>query len=128
MIFKKSSYSIKYTKGCIKRDGEHMLFTIDYFNLIIICIIVSLQILVFCGGIVVGKMIGNSINNGQYNTMSNKTQGSTNNKSNISIDSKTFVTDIKTEGMEKKYDSLGDIERSEENISSSINKLKNIKR
>lgn len=105
-----------------------MLFTIDYLNLTTICIIVSLQILVFCGGIVVGRMIGSNINNGQYNTTSNKILGSTNNKSNISIDSKTFVTDIKTEGMEKKYDSLGDIERSEENISSSINKLKNMKR
>jgi hypothetical protein len=30
--------------------------------------------------------------------------------------------------MEKKYESLGEIKKSEENISNSINKLKNMKR
>lgn len=50
-------------------------------------------------------------------------------KSNVlSIDDTKYVVDIKTSGMEKKYDSLGDIKKSEENISNSINKLKNMKR
>ncbi len=49
-------------------------------------------------------------------------------KDNISIDDKKFVVDIKTEGLEKKYDSLGDIKQTQENISDSVNKLKNLKR
>ena len=105
-----------------------MLFTIDYFNLMTICIIVSLQILVFCGGIVVGKMTGTNINTGQYNTFSNKTQNNpNNNKSNILIDSKTFVTDIKTEGMEKKFTNMTETTNTSVDISTSVNKLKNLK-
>ena len=55
----------------------------------------------------------------------NNTQVST--KDKIQIDDKTFVTDIKTDNLEKKYKDLGDIKTSNENISSSINKLKNMK-
>lgn len=46
---------------------------------------------------------------------------------NISIDDKKFVVDIKTEGLEKKYDSLGEVSKSTDNITNSINKLKNLK-
>lgn len=46
----------------------------------------------------------------------------------ITIDESKYVTDIKTSGMEKKYENLGETKVSEENIESSINKLKNIKR
>lgn len=46
----------------------------------------------------------------------------------IAIDDKKFVTNIKTDGLEKKYDSLGETKQTEENISNSVNKLKNLKR
>jgi hypothetical protein len=46
----------------------------------------------------------------------------------LSIDDKKVVVDIKTDGLEKKYDSLGDVKQSKDNISNSINKLKNLKR
>jgi hypothetical protein len=46
----------------------------------------------------------------------------------ISIDDTKYVVDIQTSGMEKRYESLGDVKQSEENISNSINKLKNMKR
>lgn len=46
----------------------------------------------------------------------------------ITIDESKYVTDIKTSGMEKKYENLGETKISDENIESSINKLKNIKR
>jgi len=46
----------------------------------------------------------------------------------ITIDEAKFVTEIKTDHLEKKYDSLGDIKKSEENINRSIDKLKNMKR
>lgn len=48
--------------------------------------------------------------------------------STISIDDKKFVTDIRTDGLERKYETLGDIKKTEENISNSVNKLKNLKR
>lgn len=46
---------------------------------------------------------------------------------NIEIDDKKFVGDIKTDTLEKKYDSLGETKTSSENISGAINKLKNMK-
>lgn len=51
-----------------------------------------------------------------------------NNKPQIFIDDKKFVTEIKTDNLEKKYDSLGDIRTTQDNISESVNKLKNLKR
>jgi hypothetical protein len=45
----------------------------------------------------------------------------------ISIDNTKVVTDIKTDNLEKKYESLGDIKNSGDDISGSINKLKNLK-
>lgn len=57
-------------------------------------------------------------------------QNNTKNKNvnTLSIDDKKIVVDIKTDGLEKKYDSLGDVQQSKENISNSVNKLKNLKR
>lgn len=45
----------------------------------------------------------------------------------IQIDEKKFVGNINTDKLEKKYDSLGETKTSTENISNSINKLKNMK-
>ena len=50
------------------------------------------------------------------------------NNKKISIDSTKVVTDIKTDNLEKKYESLGEFKQSEDNISGSISKLKNLKR
>ena len=46
----------------------------------------------------------------------------------IAIDDKKIVTKINTDNLEKKYDSLGDKKESKENITESINKLKNLKK
>lgn len=48
-------------------------------------------------------------------------------KKEIQINDKKFVTDINTDKLEKKYSDLGDIKTSNESISSSIDKLKNMK-
>lgn len=105
-----------------------MSFTLEQATLISICIVVSLQILVFIGGIFVGKMIVGSRDNGQYTTFSNKPNNNNKKeKPNISIDSKTFVTDIKTEGMEKKFTSMTETTNTSVDISSSVSKLKNLK-
>ena len=49
-------------------------------------------------------------------------------KNNITIDDTKYVVDIKTDDIEKKYHSLGDKKTSTDNISSSVDKLKNLKR
>lgn len=96
-------------------------------NIIVVLIILILIINSF----VVGYLLGRSSNNsGVLNTKPQSFFKQQNSllKDTISIDDKKFVVDIKTEGLEKKYDSLGDIKKSEENISNSVNKLKNLKR
>jgi hypothetical protein len=45
----------------------------------------------------------------------------------VNIDEKIHITNIKTDGMVKKYDSLGEVKTSEENINNSIEKLKKMK-
>lgn len=51
-----------------------------------------------------------------------------NQKPLIKIDDTKFVTEIDTKSMEKKFDSLGEVQVSEDNLDQSINKLKNLKR
>ena len=48
-------------------------------------------------------------------------------KTKIQIDDKTFVTDITTDSLEKKYDNLGEIKKTSDNVTQSVNKLKNMK-
>lgn len=43
------------------------------------------------------------------------------------IDSRKIVVSINTDNLEKKYEQLGDIKKSEENITNSVSKLKNMK-
>ena len=95
-------------------------------------IIISILIIVnfICG--IIGYFIGVFTNKGVYNNpqsffkqQKNKNESVT---SNLSIDDKKLVVDIKTDGMERKYESFGDIKKTEENISNSVNKLKNLKR
>jgi hypothetical protein len=49
-------------------------------------------------------------------------------QNSIDIDNTKFVGDINTQGLEKKYNTLGDIQTTQDNISDSVNKLKNLKR
>lgn len=46
----------------------------------------------------------------------------------ISIDSSTHVVSIKTDNLEKKYEEITEKVKTDENISSSINKLKSLKK
>lgn len=46
----------------------------------------------------------------------------------INIDESTHVIKIKTDGLEKKYDEIGKNKTTQEDISSSVNKLKNLKK
>jgi hypothetical protein len=49
-------------------------------------------------------------------------------ESNIKIDDTKCVLDIQTNNLTKKYDELGEKTLSTDNISGSVNKLKNLKR
>jgi hypothetical protein len=66
-------------------------------------------------------------NNYVVHNRKNVKQHSSTSQTPISIDSSKVVVDINTEGLEKKYNKLGDIKKSQDNISNSINKLKNMK-
>jgi hypothetical protein len=81
----------------------------------------------------IGYFVGKQSGNGVYNTAINKPSSFFDNvkeekRAKVVIDDAKFVTEIKTDGMEKKYENLGEIKKSTENITNSINKLKNLKR
>jgi len=99
--------------------------TIIFFSITLLAIGVCL----FLIGYFIGKQstigVSNIINNVKPTSFFNE---ESNKNKTLSIDDTKYVVDIKTSDMEKKYESLGDIKKSEENISNSINKLKNMKR
>jgi hypothetical protein len=83
----------------------------------------------------VGFLLGRSLNNNTVTyekpeSFLNKQKKSAkkSNNSTISIDNTTHVTKIKTDNLEKKYDSMGNTQTTNENISESVNKLKNLKK
>lgn len=101
----------------------------DIFQILLLMILVALQIGVFIGGVFVGRFMCINTKEDYVKPQSFlKTSGQkeSNNKT-IQIDDKKFVTEIKTTGMEKKYDTIGKEQISDKDISSSINKLKNMK-
>lgn len=98
----------------------------DDFIKLILVLILGLNCLLV--GYVLGKL--NSSSQGSNAAPGsffahNKSTAQPNTK--IQIDEKKFVGDINTDKLEKKYDSLGETKTSTENISNSINKLKNMK-
>lgn len=101
--------------------------TNDTIFLLLIVLSVVSYIIVFILGLIIGIFW---LNRGVNNTILNKFDKNVLNKTNnkISIDDSKFVTDIKTDGMEKKYATIGETKNSSDNITESITKLKNIKR
>lgn len=96
-----------------------------------VTIFVCLCITSFCLGFLLGKLNGIQVvttteKEIQVKKYRQKEQP-VEEKINIEIDSRKVVTDIKTDGLEKKYDTLGEVKQSTENIGSSINKLKNLR-
>lgn len=92
-----------------------------------ILILVILNIFSFVIGLILGKIwsISGVYDNEKPTSFFKQQNNITKNK--VSIDDTKYVTSIKTEGLEKKYNSLGDIKKSDENIQNSVNKLKNMK-
>jgi hypothetical protein len=100
--------------------------TIIFFSITLLAIGVCLFL--------IGYFLGKQSTCGVYNPVSlNKPSSFFDNnkeetKKKIVIDNAKFVTEIKTDNLEKKYENLGEVKNSVEDISSSINKLKNMKR
>ena len=96
-------------------------------------ILLSIMLLVMGACLfLIGYFLGKQIHYGVSYRIDNKPIGFFDNKiskpNKIVIDDKTHVSEINTDNLEKKYDTLGDIKKSDENISSSINKLKSMKK
>jgi hypothetical protein len=90
-------------------------------------VIVALEIAIFVLGVYVGKYIlGSSIDSFQKpeSFLKNKGQKKQN---QLSIDDTKVVLKIDTGGMEKKFENIGKTKVAESDISSAINKLKNMK-
>jgi len=92
----------------------------------------ALFFIVFAVGYLLGKISSNNfiVQSDQQKPKSffrKEKEDDQNSSKSPSIDSTKFVVNIKTDGMEKKYDSLGETKVSSENISNSISKLKNMK-
>lgn len=98
----------------------------SHIYLIIIVVLILCNILSGFIGFVLGKLwsISGVTNNSKPKSFLKDPIEVTN---KVSIDDKVYVTDIKTDGMIKKYDDLGEVKKSDENITSSVNKLKQMK-
>lgn len=94
---------------------------------ILMLVLVILNLFSFALGLILGKIW--SINGVVNSTAKPKSflSESKNNTLSANIDERIIITDIKTDNMVKKYDSLGETKQSTENISSSVNKLKQMK-
>jgi hypothetical protein len=94
---------------------------------ILLIILILLDIVFFFLGYTIGRLNSSqTIVESQPVSFFNKQKSVSDDKAinKVIIDERKFVTDIKTSGMEKKYENLGETKISNENIESSINKLK----
>jgi len=93
-----------------------------------IIVIIALEIAIFFLGVYVGKhILGGDINSFQKPESFLKNQGQKKNKNQLSIDDTKVVLKIDTGGMEKKFKDIGKTKVAEDDISSAVNKLKNMK-
>jgi hypothetical protein len=94
-------------------------------------IIISLLVFINLNSLLIGYILGQRTGGGVYQLDQSqyKKNNQTINKKqeSISIDDKKFVVDINTNDLEKKYTKLGDSVQTTDNISGSVNKLKNLK-
>jgi 4-diphosphocytidyl-2C-methyl-D-erythritol kinase len=93
-------------------------------------IIMSLLVFINLNSLLIGYILGQRTGGVyQLDQLQHKKNNQTINKKqeSISIDDKKFVVDINTNDLEKKYTKLGDSVQTTDNISGSVNKLKNLK-
>lgn len=94
-------------------------------NKFLLYIVFSINIIFFLLGYIFAKFCFTQKNytiSESKNTKLAKTKNSP-----IQIDDKKVVLQIKTDNLEKKYDTLGETKVTKDNIDNSVDKLKNIK-
>lgn len=98
-------------------------------DLILISILLSFNLFAFATGYIIGKLgcCHETVHPKHPEKMESFFAKEKSVKKNVNIDSSKVVTNINTQGLEKKYTDLGETKQSTENISSSINKLKDMK-
>lgn len=85
--------------------------------------------LLFAIGFIIGKLSSNNNTLTNINDMVTvKSKKETRNTIDLEIDDTKYVGKISTDGLEKKYDSLGKVNKTKNDTASSVNKLKNLKR
>jgi hypothetical protein len=91
---------------------------------------ISYLIVLLIGYLIGANIARNSSDIGVNNTRpkSFKQKNLAHDAPRISIDDTKYVTDINVSGLEKKYESLGETVKSEESITTAVDKLKNLKR
>jgi hypothetical protein len=96
-------------------------------NSLLVGILILLNVVFFFLGYIIGKISHSQADYGSQSKPFRQKNQPNIAPTQISIDETKYVTDINLSGLEKKYDKLGETVVSSGNISSSINKLKNIK-
>jgi hypothetical protein len=98
-------------------------------ELLLDIVLIILNVLSFSIGLILGRIwSGSSVYQGIEKPKSFLQKSNEVSKDKVSIDDKKVVLNIKTDGMEKKYENLGEVKQSSENISSSVDKLKQMKK
>lgn len=98
-----------------------------YTELLILTVVLCLQMLVFIGGIWVGRAISKQNTDDMSFGMTNNQKNINSKNNKISIDEKKVVTSINTSNLEKKFNNITESKETETSINSSVNKLKNMK-
>ncbi len=97
-------------------------------DILLLSILVSLNIIIGLISYIIGKIqCSNGVSNSKPQSFFSKNDGNSVDN-NLSIDEKKVVLDIKTDNLEKKYQNFGDVKHTEETITNSVDKLKNLKR
>lgn len=89
-------------------------------------ILLCLNVVFFVLGWILGKISSQPFFGTRYDSAGTRIE-SHKRPSKIAIDETKYVTEIKTDDLIIKYDSLAETKVSSENISNSVNKLKNMK-
>lgn len=107
-------------------DSISLSLNIPTLIMIMITLLIT-GVFSFLLGFVLGK---NANMNGVYNIANKKNEHNNiiNTNKSITIDEGKVVLGIQTDNLEKKYESLGEVKQSTESITSSINKLKGLKK
>lgn len=97
-----------------------------YQYIILISMLIMLNMICFCLGYLWCKTTIDTVDHFNKSPKLITKQHLQQNSHSMEIDSSKVVVDIKTDNLEKKYQTLGEVKKTDEDISGSISKLKNL--